>query len=177
MKNIIMDYNVKNFTLYNDGDNGVEYIQYLCKFKDEVNSDSYNQFLNDVKEKGLSKKVISFFGKMVEADVIDFKDFNKEITEDNMEVMSSAANEFLDMFDYGNLRIKTSDRYSLDYMAATRALFGNYKKDRRMIREIGSAKDNTNLVNLIGYDVTKNYKDDIKGKKSNQEKEKVKRKS
>lgn len=159
--------NLKNFT-YNVKREGKDkdYVQYLCTFKDEVSIDDFNNFCEAVKEnKELPRTLVDNFRVLEESEVINFSSIisNIKYNDTDTDKVKPVLNTFLNMFDFGNERIKSSSHVSFDLESAMTNRFGNQKKDRRLVEEIESASANSEIVELVGDSfITDNYVGNIK---------------
>lgn len=157
---------VKNFSYISEGSYSEQvYVQYLCKFKGDITEETLKEFVEKVRcNEGLSENVASTLDEMAHDNVLDFGKFLSTVYKDDVDIEEAVdtAVEFLDMFDFGNLRIKTGDQLATDMFCAQMALFGNVFKDRRLMREYESMRGNTEIIELGKIDISERKLVDVK---------------
>jgi hypothetical protein len=151
----------KNFSIYynrvkinnpyrklSDEDNS--YIQYLCKFKDSVTDEYFDDFLERITlDYELPEEMKNFFREQATSDVINFKDFITMTSKDDVKKGRSyvAAQEFLSMFNFGDKRNKSADQLGEELREAQLGTFGINKKNIRLLKEYRSVGFNNTFIN------------------------------
>lgn len=167
--NKIVNRKAKNFTVYNQANDISGYDQYLCKFKDEITDEEFLDFCSRVdSNEHLPKDMSSVFKEIASSDVVNFKKYFDKLKEcdSNIEEITNVTVEFLEMFNFGNKRYKSSHRFGMDYLCALKATFGNVKKDRRLLREYQSALPNSALLEFVSFNIDEHYIGNVKDKKA-----------
>lgn len=163
---------VKNFSYYVEEKKGKEhYVQHLCRLKEEVTAETLEEFYQKIESNpDLSQGIVKIFQDMLSSDVLSFENLMHAINTGtyDLEPISSTVTEFLDMFEFGNIRIKSVNHFGLDAKEAMQGRFGfgNLHKDRRLLKERRSTRYNMAILELTKYDLSKNYKKDIKQPKT-----------
>lgn len=169
IENSFKNKDIKFFTIYaKEGKLITGYNRYLCKLKDEVTYEDFIDFAENLESASFSNEIISVFSDILEKDVIDFSLFFDFLRINNIDIKDILNNitMFLDMFNFGNLTYKSCENFGLDYMCAIKAVFGNLKEDRRLLNEYNSACSNTNILELINYDIDSKVLDDISNERT-----------